>query len=356
MSISQSDSIEYDKPWFDGNKYIDLQTHAIRERIAQFPGKLYIEVGGKFLYDAHASRVLPGFDPASKERIFERIDDDMSIIFCLNARDISHNRQLGSQGKDYMNMARSMIDDIIEKLDIRPHIVINLVDDDNRDIVDQTKRNLESTGFVVSYRYVIDWYPDQIDHIVSDEWYGRDDYVNTDKNLILVTWAASNSGKMSTCLGQMYLDKQQGIDSGYAKYETFPIWNLDLEHPINLAYEAATADIEDFNCVDFHHEDYYNKVVTNYNRDVETFPLVMALATQIVDTQNHIHTYHSPTDMGINRAGFAITDDRICAEAALEEIKRRRDRYQSMVDRGEGESVWVEDCERLIQQAEQYFL
>jgi uncharacterized protein (UPF0371 family) len=177
-----------------------------------------------------------------------------------------------------------------------------------------------------------------------------------DKKLVLVTGAASNSGKMSTCLGQIYLDQQRGIDSGYAKYETFPIRNLDLEHPVNLAYEAATADIEDFNCIDFLHQDYYHQQVTNYNRDVEAFPLIMELATKIVESDNYIHHYHSPTDMGINRAGFAITDDRICTEAALAEIKRRRDRYQGMVDRGEGEQVWVEDCERLIKQAEEYFL
>lgn len=357
MHISQSDIVNYEVKGFDGEKYIQLQSDAIRERIAKFPGKLYIEVWWKFLYDPHAARVLPWFDPESKKRIFQWLLHDAAIVFCVNARDIDGNRQLGSDGVSYEESVKILIDDIVTQLGIKPMIAINLVDKSHiSDDVSKFRQECEEQWYVVAYRYLVTWYPEAVDDVVSEHGYGQDEYLETDKKLVLVTGAASNSGKMSTCLGQIYLDKQREIDSGYAKYETFPVWNLDLEHPINLAYEAATADIEDFNCVDFLHQDYYNQQVTNYNRDVEAFPIVMEVAQKIVGPDNYVRQYHSPTDMGINRAGFAITDDRICAEAALAEIKRRRDRYQDMVDRGEGEQVWVEDCERLVQQAEAYFI
>lgn len=326
---------------FDGEKYIKLQTDALRERLATCSWKLYVEVGWGFLQDEHAARILPGYVVDSKYRVFGQFGDDLAVICCASAQD-------AKQLADVLDQARS----IEQQMKIKPSVVINRVDRADTDVVDEVRRGLESEGFLVSYRYEIADYGD-VSSVVSG--LVQDDYVQTDAKLVLVT-GGSNSGKISTCLWQVAHDQSKGLVSGYAKYETFPVWNLELEHPINLAYEAAVADTNDFGCVDFAHEEYYNQSVTNYNRDVESFPWVMDVARAIVSDDNHMLNYHSPTDMGINRIGFAITDERVCAEASLQEIIRRRDAYQSAVESGSGDQVWVEDCERLVAQAKEWFM
>ena len=354
--INSSDIIKYKKDWFDGGKYIKLQTQSIEDRLAEFAGgRLYLEIGGKFLYDAHAARVLPGFNPESKKLIFDELIDQAEILFCVNSQDIEENRQLSNQDIDYITYVHDMIHDIEKTLGIKPHVVMNMMDPySTPDEIMDFQRDLQRKGYRVWERYSIDGYPDDIDTILSEDGFGQDDHIPLTQNLILVTGAASNSGKMSTCLGQIYQDNLIDIKSGYAKYETFPLWNLPLDHPINLAYEAATADIGDFNCWDELYIEAYGTDAVNYNRDVEAFELVQSMSNDMVWPKNYMRNYKSPTDMWVSNAGFCISDDEMCCVAAYQEIQRRKEWYQQMIARKEWDKKWIERCDRLLAKCIEY--
>lgn len=353
--ISQSDSIDYPVTGFDSRKYFELQKEKILERIGKFKGgRLYMEIGGKFLFDAHASRVLPGFKPTVKKALFASLKDQATVLFCVGYMDIINNRQLSNKEESFTEAALRIAKNIESELEMKPSIVINLCEPEKDEAVKQFVSEAGEIGFKVHFRYKIEGYPKDTKKILSDDGFGKDDYIESGKPLVLVTGAASNSGKMSTCIGQIYLDHLKGIDSGYAKFETFPIWNLPIKHPVNLAYEAATADIGDYNEMDHYHLKAYGIKAVNYNRDINAFKLLMELSTQIVSESNFIRHYKSPTDMGISHAGFAITDDAVVCRASTEEIDRRKRWYREIIDRGEGDSLWTEKCDELKKEALEY--
>jgi len=354
--INSSDIINYKKYGFDGEKYIRLQKEKILDRVANFGGgRLYLEIGGKFMYDAHAARVLPWFDPESKKQIFASLKDQAEILFCVNAHDILSNRQLSNQDIDYKDYVYQMIRIIEKNIWIKPHIVINNIDVTNMfDVILEFEKDFQRKQYRVRERYKIQGYPYNTDMVLSEEGFGHDDHIPLTKNLVLVTGAASSSGKMSTCLGQIYNDHQIDIKSGYAKYEAFPVWNLPLEHPIHLAYEAATVDIEYYSVVDSYHKTAYGQDSVNYNRDMEMFEIVMDIAKKIVTHKNYMVKYQSPTDMGINCIGFAISNDEICSIAALHEIERRKTWYQEEITRGQGEEKRLTKCDELYEKAKKY--
>lgn len=354
--MNSSDIILYKRKGFDGKKYINIQKEAISKRINSFnKWRLYLEVGGKFFYDTHAARVLPGYILESKKLIFEAFKDQAEILFCINANDVLHNRQLTNQDIDYKDQVQLLIKRIEIELGIKPHIVINNIDiQDSFDKILEFEQDFQRKNYRVWERYKITGYPHNTKTILSDDGFGNDDHIPLTKSLILATGAASNSGKLSTCLGQIYNDHQIGIESWYAKYETFPIWNLPLEHPVNLAYEAATADIEDYNMIDPYHQKAYNKESVNYNRDVEAFEVIMGIIEKIITKENPMSKYKSPTDMGINEAWFCITNDEIVSIASYNETKRRMAWYQEMIDRNEWEDKRVQSCIDLKQKCEEY--
>lgn len=353
--ISQSETLSYQQSGFDSNKYLELQKKGILDRIEKFKnGRLYLEIGGKFLFDPHASRVLPGFEPASKREIFGSLKDIAELIFCVDQRDIVENRQLSNVEEIYADASLRMAKEMEESIGIHPRIVINMCKPEPQPAVENFIKKAKAHNFTTYKRYFIKGYPKDTQKVLSPEGFGKDDDILLEKNLILVTGAASNSGKMSTCLGQIYLDHQRGEKSGYAKFETFPIWNLPLKHPINLAYEAATADIGDYNVIDPFHEKAYGIESVNYNRDVDAFQLLKNLINEFVDKENYMHEYKSPTDMGINKAGFAITNDEIISVASLREIGRRKEWYQEIIEHGEGEQNWIKTCEELEETAMKY--
>jgi len=347
--INSSDIINYKKIGFDWDKYIQLQKEKILERINKFSGwRLYLEIGWKFIFDWHAARTLPWFNAESKKLIFHSLKTQIEILFCVNSQDILSNRQLNNEWTEYTDYVMWLLKQIEKSVGTRPHLVINKIDTQNMyDIILDFEREFQREWYRVRERYKVNWYPHNTDLILSEDWFGNDDHIPLTKNLILVTWAASNSWKMSTCLGQIYLDHEIWIESWYAKYETFPIWNIDLNHPINLAYEAATADIWDYNCMDKYHKKEYWKDSVNYNRDVEAFEIVMKIAQKIIKPENFMWTYRSPTDMWISSAGFAITNDEIVSIASLEEIRRRKWRYQQMLDRKTADINRISRCEEL---------
>ncbi len=352
--MNSTDVVPYKKTGFDSNKYIELQSNAIKERVGKFhKGKLYLEIGGKFLFDPHAQRVLPGFNPYSKVLIFKHLDINFDLIFCINAKDIVGNRMLSNKWISYMDYVLQMLKDFEDTLGKKPQISINLISKENESLIEEAIKRLEKLDYKISKRYQIEGYP-KSNKVLSKQGYGTDDYIHTESNLVLVVGAASNSGKMSTCLGQIYLDSLNGKDSGYAKYETFPIWNLELNHPINLAYEAATIDIGDYNVIDAYHKDSYGIDAVNYNRDVDAFVIVEELAWQFLPEDNFVRSYKSPTDMGISKAGFAITDDSVVSIAAYREILRRKGWYEQMIARGEGDAVWIKKIEKLEVKAMKY--
>ncbi len=353
--INQSETIEYDTLGFDGEKYIKIQTDQILERVSKFTGRLYLEIGGKFMYDAHASRVLPWFAPDSKLKIFSSFKGKADVLFCVNAKDVVSNRQLSNEKIAYTDYTKNMLNHIIEGIEIKPQVVITMLEYWNvPPKVELFIQELDKLGYKVWKRYLADGHPDA-DAILSSSWYGKSEHIQSNKNLVLVTWAASSSGKMSTCLCQIYLDSLKEMKSGYAKYETFPIRNLSLDHPVNLAYEASTADIGDNNCIDSYHLQAYKQEVVNYNRDVEGFEIVMGIIKKVVNHKNYIRKYKSPTDMGISCAWFALTDDKVISMACLEEIRRRKSWYQQMIDRGEWEQKRIEICDALEERCLAYF-
>lgn len=302
---------------FDNDKYLTLQSEKIKERIEKFGGKLYLEFGGKLFDDLHASRVLPGFEPDSKLRMLSQLKDKAEIVIAINACDIEKNKVRGDIGITYDLEVLRLID-IFESYGFYVGSVVITQFTGQPGAVAFMKK-LDSKGVKYYKHYKIDGYPSKVTHIVSDEGFGKNEYVETSRSLIVVTAPGPGSGKMAVCLSQLYHEHKRGIEAGYAKYETFPIWNIPLMHPVNLAYEAATADLNDINMIDPWHFEAYNEQTVNYNRDVEIFPVLDAIFKQILGSS----PYKSPTDMGVNMAGYGIIDDEATKEAAKEEIIRR---------------------------------
>jgi len=303
---------------FDNEKYLALQTESILERVKNSDNKLYLEFGGKLIFDYHASRVLPGFDPNVKMRLLQKLKDQADIILCIYAGDIERKKVRADFGITYDVDALKLIDDL-RKWDLNVKAVV-ITRFNGQPAAQIFKNKLERRNITVYTHKSIPGYPDDVDVIVSEEGYGMNAYVETDKPLVVVTAPGPNSGKLSTCLSQMYHEYKKGIKAGYSKFETFPIWNLPLKHPVNVAYEAATADLRDFNLVDPHHEKAYGEHTINYNRDVAIFPILKKILEKITEKDS---PYKSPTDMGVNKAGFGIIDDPVVREAAKQEIVRR---------------------------------
>ena len=302
---------------FDNEKYLQLQAEHITARRAQFGGKLYLEFGGKLFDDYHASRVLPGFQPDSKIRMLRTLKDDVEIVVAICAGDIEKNKMRGDLGISYDADVLRLID-VFRDLGFYVGSVV-ITQYAGQPAADAFIKRLDTLGVRSCKHYPIAGYPSDVAHIVSDAGLGRNDYIETSRPLIVVTAPGPGSGKMATCLSQLYHEHKRGISAGYAKFETFPIWNLPLKHPVNIAYEAATADLRDVNMIDSFHLEAYGEMAVNYNRDLEVFPVVKRIIEKITGESE----YQSPTDMGVNRAGFCITNDEIVREAARQEIIRR---------------------------------
>ena len=313
---------------FDNEKYLQMQSEKIRERIDQFGGKLYLEFGGKLFDDYHASRVLPGFKPDSKIKMLSKLKDRAEIVIVINSGDIEKNKVRADLGITYdMDVLRLI--DVFHGYGLYVGSVV-LTQFAGQPSAIAYEKKLEALGLKVYRHYPIEGYPSNISLIVSDEGYGRNDYIETTRSLVVVTAPGPGSGKMATCLSQLYHENKRGIKAGYAKFETFPIWNIPLRHPVNLAYEAATADLNDVNMIDPFHLEAYGETTINYNRDVEIFPVLSAIFEQIYGSS----PYKSPTDMGVNMAGNCIFDDEAVCDAARREIVRRY--YKALCDRRKG--------------------
>ncbi len=330
---------------FDNNRYLETQSARIRERIAQFGGKLYLEFGGKLFDDFHASRVLPGFAPDSKIRMLKELKDTAEIVIPINASAIEQNKVRGDLGITYDEDVLRLIDAFRGEGLYVGSVVITQYS--GQSAADAFRNRLESLGITVYTHFPIQGYPHNISLIVSDEGYGKNDYIETTRPLVVVTAPGPGSGKMATCLSQLYHEYRRGVKAGYAKFETFPIWNLPLKHPVNLAYEAATADLNDVNMIDPFHLQAYGQTTVNYNRDVEVFPVLEAMFEKITGKS----PYRSPTDMGVNMVGNCIVDDEVVCEAARQEILRRY--YTALCDRrrGAGSDEIVFKLELLMKQA-----
>lgn len=302
---------------FDNDRYIELQAKHIKERIAQFGGKLYLEFGGKLFDDYHAARVLPGFEPDTKIRMLRSMVDDVEILIAINANDIEKNKRRGDLGITYDEELLRLMDAFRGMGFYVGSVVVTHYA--GQPGADAFCKRLDALGVTWYRHYPIAGYPYNIEHIVSDDGFGKNDYVQTTRPLVVVTAPGPGSGKLATCLSQLYHEYKRGTVAGYAKYETFPVWNLPLKHPVNVAYEAATVDLNDANIIDPFHLEAYGQVTVNYNRDVETFPVLKAMMEKIVGSS----PYQSPTDMGVNMAGFAIVDDEAVCDAARAEIVRR---------------------------------
>ncbi len=313
---------------FDNNKYLLMQSEHIKERISQFGGKLYLEFGGKLFDDYHASRVLPGFEPDSKLKMLLQLKESVEIVIVINASDIEKNKRRSDLGITYDVDVLRLIE-CFKSIGLYVGSVVLTRFNTQVSAVAFQKR-LEQLGIKVYKHYNIDGYPSDVSKIVSDEGYGKNEYIQTTKELVVVTAPGPGSGKMATCLSQLYHEHKKGIQSGYAKFETFPIWNLPLTHPVNLAYEAATADLNDVNMIDPFHLEAYGDTTVNYNRDVEIFPVVNAMLGKILGEC----PYKSPTDMGVNMAGNCIIDDEVTRKASNQEIIRRY--YTALCDHKKG--------------------
>ena len=302
---------------FDNDKYVKLQSQNIRDRISKFGGKLYLEFGGKLFDDFHASRVLPGFAPDSKVKMLLEMKDEAEIVIAISADDIERSKRRGDLGITYEDDTLRLID-AFRGIGLYIGSVV-ITHYRGQAIADQFKKRLEALGVAVYLHYIIPDYPSNVPLIISDEGFGKNEYIETTRSLVVVTAPGPGSGKMATCLSQLYHEHKRGISAGYAKFETFPVWNLPLKHPVNLAYEAATADLDDVNMIDPFHLEAYGVTTVNYNRDVEIFPVLEAIFKRIYGES----PYKSPTDMGVNMAGYCITDDEACCEASKQEIIRR---------------------------------
>ena len=333
------------KKGFDNDKYLQMQSEHIRERIAQFDNKLYLEFGGKLFDDYHASRVLPGFQPDSKLQMLLQLKDQAEVVIVISAEDIISNKIRGDYGITYDLDVLRLIDAFQEVgLYVGSVCVTKYAAAPE---VEAFEKRLNSLGIRTFRHYKIPGYPNDVARIVSDEGYGKNDYIETQRPLVVITAPGPGSGKMATCLSQLYHEYKRGVKAGYAKFETFPIWNIPLKHPVNLAYEAATADLNDVNMIDPFHLEAYGKTAVNYNRDIEIFPVVNAMFELIAGQS----PYHSPTDMGVNMAGNCIMDDAVCCEASCNEIIRRY--FKSLCELKNGAQVQSEvyKLELLMNQA-----
>ena len=324
---------------FDREKYLRMQSEHIDARRKQFGGKLYLEFGGKLFDDMHASRVLPGFTPDNKLVMLQTLADEVEMVVVVSAHDLAANKMRADLGIGYDADVMRLIDEFTARGLYVGSVVISHMTDDNKP-AKAFKRKLERQGVKVYRHFPIKGYPSDVAHIVSDEGYGRNDYSETTRDLVVVTAPGPGSGKMATCLSQLYHDHQRGLPSGYAKFETFPIWNLPLDHPVNVAYEAATVDLDDVNMIDPFHLRAYGESCVNYNRDVEIFPVLSLLFEQIMEKS----PYSSPTDMGVNMAGHCISDDDACVEASKQEIIRR---YYKALAHERRESIEPDQSEKI---------
>ncbi|MCI6490575.1 MAG: DUF1846 domain-containing protein [Prevotella sp.] len=330
---------------FDNDKYIRIQSEHIKERIAQFRGKLYLELGGKLFDDHHASRVLPGFQPDSKLRMFSKISDQIEIVIVISAEDIEKNKVRADLGITYDEDVLRLREEFRNRGFFVGSVVITHYN--GQHAADAFRQRLKRMDIKSYVHYLIDGYPHNVELIASDEGFGKNDYVETERPLVIVTAPGPGSGKMAVCLSQLYNEHKRGVEAGYAKFETFPVWNLPLKHPVNIAYEAATADLNDVNMIDPFHLEAYNKIAVNYNRDIEIFPVLNALFEGIYGT----NPYKSPTDMGVNMVGFCISDDNACCEASKDEIIRRYyDATNKFADGADNESE-VQKIQLLFNQA-----
>ncbi|MBU1147131.1 MAG: DUF1846 domain-containing protein [Candidatus Omnitrophica bacterium] len=332
---------------FDNEKYLSEQTKEILSRVKRFDNKLYLEFGGKICFDYHAARVLPGYDPNVKMRLLEKLKDYAEIIISVYAKDIEQGRVRGDYGITYDLATLKLIDDLRAwNLNVASVVLTRF---NNEPTAVKFKRRLEKLGLKVYKHVEIKGYPHDIEKIVSAGGYGKNDYIETEKPVIVVTAPGPGSGKLATCLSQLYHDHVKGINSGYAKFETFPIWNLTLNHPVNIAYEAATVDLADFNLIDPFHLEKYKEETINYNRDVDAFPILRNIIHKITGSSDSY--YSSPTDMGVNRAGFGIIDDEGTRVAAKEEIIRRYFRHNLEFAIGTGTKEEVERAAAIMDKA-----
>lgn len=328
---------------FDNDRYLAEQSKCIMERCRKLGNKLYLEFGGKILFDYHAARILPGFDPNVKMRLLASMKEQVEIVLCIFAGDIERRKMRADFGITYDADAMKLIDDLRDwGLTVRAVVVTRY---NNQPAVNQFAKRLERSGHSVYFHKAIPEYPNNVDLIVSDNGFGANPMIETSKPIVVVNGPGPNSGKLATCLSQIYHEFKRGRTAGYAKFETFPIWNLPLRHPVNVAYEAATADLGDINQVDPFHLEAYQKTAINYNRDIEVFPVLHRILKRLLGDDT---CYKSPTDMGVNRAGYAIVDDAVCRNAATQEVIRRYFRYGCEYTMGMADRESVNRCERLM--------
>ncbi|MFC1872567.1 DUF1846 domain-containing protein [Chloroflexota bacterium] len=349
---------------FDNERYLKEQTAAILDRVSKFGNKLYMEFGGKLCFDYHASRVLPGYDPTVKMRLLQVLKNEIDIILCVYSGDIETGRVRGDFGITYDDATLKLIDDLRKwEIDVKAVVITRFT---KQPSAITFKKKLEHNGIKVYLHYPIQGYPANVDQVVSEGGFGKNEYVETQSKIIVVTGPGPGSGKLSVCLSQLYLENKRNIQAGYAKFETFPIWNLPLKHPVNVAYEAATADLQDLNMIDPFHLDAYNEAAVNYNRDVESFPLLKRILSKIFSTETAKSEddgssdellrwakqpiYNSPTDMGVNRAGFGIISDEVVKEAAKQELIRRYLRYNEEYILGIEKIETVDKAMRLMEE------
>jgi uncharacterized protein (UPF0371 family) len=318
------------KNGFDNDKYLRIQSEHIKERISKFGNKLYLEFGGKLFDDYHASRVLPGFEPDSKLKMLMQIKDDAEIVIVISAEDIEKNKVRADLGISYADDVLRLRDEFQSRGLMVGAVAITHYNGQRSAVA--YRERLERLGIKVAYLYLIKDYPTNVDLICSDEGFGRNEFIETTHPLVVITAPGPGSGKMAACLSQLYLENKHGVKAGYAKFETFPIWSIPLKHPVNIAYEAATADLNDVNMIDPFHLEAYGKTAVNYNRDIEIFPVLNAIFESIYGE----NPYKSPTDMGVNMAGFCISDDEVCSQASKDEIIRRY--YTALCDYAKGKS------------------
>lgn len=330
---------------FDNEKYIRIQSEHIRERIEKFSGKLYLELGGKLFDDYHASRVLPGFRPDSKLSMFAQLRDQIEIVIVISAEDIVKNKVRADLGITYDEDVLRLREAFTDRGFMVGSVVITHYN--GQRAADDFRKRLARSGIKSYVHYLIDGYPHSVDLIASDEGFGKNDYIETERPLVIVTAPGPGSGKMAVCLSQLYNENCRGVEAGYAKFETFPVWSLPLKHPVNIAYEAATADLNDVNMIDPFHLEAYGKTAINYNRDIEIFPVLNALFEGIYGE----NPYKSPTDMGVNMVGFCISDDEACCTASKNEIIRRYFTALNKMARGEGNEAEVNKISLLFKQA-----
>lgn len=330
---------------FDNDKYLRIQSEHIRERIAQFGNKLYLELGGKLFDDHHASRVLPGFQPDSKLRMFSNLKDQAEIVIVISALDIEKNKVREDLGITYDEDVLRLRHEFQKRGFMVSSVCITHYN--GQMSAEAFRKKLERLGINVYYHYIIEGYPTNVDLIASDEGFGRNDYIVTTRPLVIITAPGPGSGKMAVCLSQLYNENKRGVEAGYAKFETFPVWSLPLKHPVNIAYEAATADLNDVNMIDPFHLETYGKTAINYNRDIEIFPVLNTLFEGIYGSS----PYKSPTDMGVNMVGFCISDDEVCVTASKNEIIRRYFTALNKMAKGDGNEAEIDKIKLLFKQA-----